>query len=304
MKIEQLEQLIRIIEAGSMNQAAEELYIARSSLSTSMKHLEEELGDQIFYRHSSGVSLTPFGTSVYLQAQEICGRIQYLRNFSTGKEQNQLHIANMYCSMGNDAFAKLMLRHQADHLDASIEEASLNDVIRMVSDGFCEVGILTLFSDTQELTLRKLSSASIEFCEAARRQVGAVVGSKNPLYHSEAESITLREVLTYPHLENYATPTDHAWEHRVLPKDGFQGRYVVSDLGLALRLVAETDAILIDARDIEIYRGFYANSDYRFIPICDYPACTTGWIHLKSAALTPLAQEYIEIFSSVASTAS
>ena len=41
MKIEQLEQLIKIVECGSMNTAAEEMYLARSSLSTSMKRLEE-----------------------------------------------------------------------------------------------------------------------------------------------------------------------------------------------------------------------------------------------------------------------
>ena len=40
VKIEQLEQLIKIVESGSMNIAAREMYVARSSLSTSMKHLE------------------------------------------------------------------------------------------------------------------------------------------------------------------------------------------------------------------------------------------------------------------------
>ena len=61
MKIEQLEQLIKIVECGSMNTAAEEMYLARSSLSTSMKRLEEELGEPVFIRHSNGVNLTPFG---------------------------------------------------------------------------------------------------------------------------------------------------------------------------------------------------------------------------------------------------
>ena len=74
MKIEQLEQLIKIVESGSMNIAAKEMYIARSSLSTSMKHLENELGGQIFSRHSNGVSLTPFGATVYSHANEICSR--------------------------------------------------------------------------------------------------------------------------------------------------------------------------------------------------------------------------------------
>ena len=108
--------------------------------------------------------------------------------------------------------------------------------------------------------------------------------------------IELQELSRFTHLENYATPTDHAWEHRVLSEDGYRGCYVVSDLGLALRLVSETDAIMIDARG-----GFYAKSDYRFLPIRDYPKCRTGWIKHKALPLTPLAQEYIDILTEKAS---
>ena len=67
MKIEQLEQLIKIVECGSMNTAAEEMYLARSSLSTSMKRLEEELGEPVFIRHSNGVNLTPFGSACIIK---------------------------------------------------------------------------------------------------------------------------------------------------------------------------------------------------------------------------------------------
>ena len=83
----------------------------------------------------------------------------------------------------------------------------------------------------------------------------------------------------------------------MIPEDEYQGRYVVSDLGLALRLVSETCAIMIDARDDEIYRELYARSDYRFIPIRDYPKCKTGWIKHRALPLSPLAEEYIEILS-------
>ena len=48
-------------------------------------------------------------------------------------------------------------------------------------------------------------------------------------------------------------------------------------------------------RDDEIYRGFYAKSDYRFLPIRDYPKCKTGWIKHKALPLTPLAREYLDI---------
>ena len=41
MKIEQLQQLIQVAESGSLNVAAKKLYISRSSLSSSMKQLED-----------------------------------------------------------------------------------------------------------------------------------------------------------------------------------------------------------------------------------------------------------------------
>ena len=296
MKIEQLEQLIKIVESGSMNIAAKDMYVARSSLSTSMKHLENELGGQIFSRHSNGVSLTPFGATVYSHAHEICSRIQFLRGISS-EASKRLHIASMYCTMANDAFADFLRQHTEEPLDASIEEVASHSVIELVREGVSEVGILTLFSDTESVTLRKLESENLEYHEIAKRQLGAMVGPNNPLYHSGKESIDLQELSSYPHLENYATPTDHAWEHRVIPEDEYQGRYVVSDLGLALRLVSETCAIMIDARDDEIYRELYARSDYRFIPIRDYPKCKTGWIKHRALPLSPLAEEYIEILS-------
>ena len=79
MKIEQLQQLLQIVAEGSMNEAAQKLYVARSSLSTSMKNLEAELGAPIFERTTRGVTLTAFGRDVYQQAQEICQRFSFLQ---------------------------------------------------------------------------------------------------------------------------------------------------------------------------------------------------------------------------------
>lgn len=300
MKIEQLEQLIKIVECGSMNTAAEEMYLARSSLSTSMKRLEEELGEPVFIRHSNGVNLTPFGSMVYNHAREICSRIQFLRGIITKSSDRWLHVASMYCSMANGAFAEFLRIHRDEAIDASIEEVSLQTVLDLVGEGICEIGIITLFSDTEEVTLRKLEQKNLVYHEIAKRQLGAMVGPNNPLFHCESDSIELQELAKYPHLENYATPTDHAWEHRMIP-EGYPGRYVVSDLGLALRLISETGAVMIDSKDDEIYKSFYAKNNYRFIPIRDYPKCKTGWIQHKALQLSPLAQEYVDLLTKMAS---
>ena len=300
MKIEQLEQLIRIVECGSMNLAAEKMYIARSSLSTSMKHLEDELGEKIFLRHSNGVSLTSFGASVYSHAREICSRIDFLQSVSTEKNRQLLHVSSMYCSMASDAFAEFVLRNREEQLEASIEEASAHDVIRLVSKGLSEIGVLTLFPDTEDLALRKLNNEGLEYHELVQRRLGVLVGASNPLFSDGKDLVELHELVSFPFVENSATPTDHAWAHRIIPEENRKGRYVVSDLGLALRLVSETDAVMIDVQNDTIYRRFYAGNDYRFLPIADYPKCSTGWIRHKAFPLSGPAQKYVDILTEIA----
>ena len=107
MKIEQLQQLLQIVAEGSMNEAAQKLYVARSSLSTSMKNLEAELGAPIFERTTRGVTLTAFGRDVYQQAQEICQRFSFLQSVPKAGRRTHLSVSSLYCSLANDAFVEL-----------------------------------------------------------------------------------------------------------------------------------------------------------------------------------------------------
>ena len=50
MTLQQLHYAIVISETGSMNKAAERLYIAQPSLTGAMQELERELGITIFHR--------------------------------------------------------------------------------------------------------------------------------------------------------------------------------------------------------------------------------------------------------------
>lgn len=50
MTLTQLRYIIIISEAGSLNKAAELLYITQPSLTNSLKELEDELGVELFYR--------------------------------------------------------------------------------------------------------------------------------------------------------------------------------------------------------------------------------------------------------------
>ncbi|HGN4141528.1 TPA: LysR family transcriptional regulator, partial [Streptococcus pyogenes] len=61
MRIQQLHYIIKIVECGSMNEAAKQLFITQPSLSNAVKDLEMEMGITIFNRNPKGITLTKDG---------------------------------------------------------------------------------------------------------------------------------------------------------------------------------------------------------------------------------------------------
>ena len=78
MTLQQLHYAITIAEAGSLNKAAEALYISQPSLTSAMQELEKELGISIFVRSGRGVSLTQDGSEFLLYAREVYGQYEML----------------------------------------------------------------------------------------------------------------------------------------------------------------------------------------------------------------------------------
>lgn len=298
MKIEQLQQLLKIVEEGSINEAAKELYIARSSLSTSMKNLERELGAQIFSRNSKGVCLTDFGADVYSQAKDICTKIDFIQSVPYEEDRMNLSISSMYCSLANDAFVELYQRHFRDNFTGSIEECTLNEVIRQVNSGLSEIGMVTLFSDSESVALKKIADNHLEFHKLIDRKLHSIIGPKNPLYAEERSSVGLDELKDFPYIVNYASPSDYSWERTLDGRKRKRAEIHVSDLGCALRLINATEAIMIDTYDKDTYAQFYAPNGCKFIPLADSPlACKLGWVKSENKTISKAAEEFIAIIN-------
>ena len=60
MRIQQLHYIVKIVETGSMNEAAKQLFITQPSLSNAVRDLEREMGIKIFIRNPKGITLISF----------------------------------------------------------------------------------------------------------------------------------------------------------------------------------------------------------------------------------------------------
>ncbi|WP_108811863.1 LysR substrate-binding domain-containing protein [Sphingorhabdus sp. Alg231-15] len=64
-KYEEIETFVRVVEAGSITGAAEQLHIAKSAVSRRLKELETRLGVQLMQRTTRKLSLTDTGEALY-----------------------------------------------------------------------------------------------------------------------------------------------------------------------------------------------------------------------------------------------
>jgi LysR family transcriptional regulator, nitrogen assimilation regulatory protein len=76
MDLRQLRYFTQIAESGNVSRAAEVLRIAQPSLSQQIKNLEEELGVDLLFRHSKGVTPTELGLQFYEHAQRILNEVE------------------------------------------------------------------------------------------------------------------------------------------------------------------------------------------------------------------------------------
>ena len=72
MTIQQLRYAVTISELGSLNKAAEVLYVAQPSLTSALQELERELGVTLFSRSGRGVTPTNDGTEFLHYAARSC----------------------------------------------------------------------------------------------------------------------------------------------------------------------------------------------------------------------------------------
>ena len=79
MTIQQCRYVLEIAKTGSFNEAAKQLFVAQSSLSVSVKALEEELNIRIFERSKNGVHLTGEGAEFVRYAREIVDNDDFIK---------------------------------------------------------------------------------------------------------------------------------------------------------------------------------------------------------------------------------
>lgn len=199
MTITQCKYILKIAECGSFNEAAKQLFIAQSSLSVSVRQLEEEFDIKIFERSGNGVYLTEEGAEFVRYARYIAEQNDFIVNRYTHKKLNKrLYVATQHYDFVADIFGKLVDETEDDYFDFSLTEMKTYDVIHQVETAYCDIGIIAIRANDISIMKRYLSKRDLLFTPFLEAFPHVFVRNKHPL--SQKPIITLKNLEKYPYV--------------------------------------------------------------------------------------------------------
>ena len=144
MTLQQLHYVITISETGSMNSAAELLYVAQPSLTGAIKELEKELGITIFHRSGRGVSLTNEGLEFITYARQVYYQYETLmgKYGKSGKRKKKFGVSAQHYSVEGKSFVEAVRQDDGEEYGVAMRETTTKDVIDDVITSKSEIGSL------------------------------------------------------------------------------------------------------------------------------------------------------------------
>ena len=117
MRLQQLRYVIAIAESGSINAVAHSMFVSQSSISVSVKELEQEMGITIFNRSSRGISLTSDGVEFLSYARQVVEQADLLADrYQRGKVRahQRLSVSSQHYAFAVNAFIRFVAQHDGN----------------------------------------------------------------------------------------------------------------------------------------------------------------------------------------------
>lgn len=296
MTFQQLLYVSETARLGSINKAAQALFVSQSTISSSIKDLEKEFSMPLFIRTTSGINLSPEGREFLCYARSLLDQKQHMEMLfhrDTVHTFSHLTILSQHLLFPIQAFIECIGEITASNYEYNFQEMDVIDII----DGICadkgDLGLIFLSETMQAYTERLFHINNIEFRELCRTESFISVRRGHPL--AKQSSIKFTDLTPYPYLAFYqdsATPFDHAEEVRLFFSHKPTKVIYTTDRGSLDNLLNSTDAYQIcSGMSIPAFR----NGDHVMVPLDGAQHfMRMGWIKLRHKNPSPEARLFLE----------
>lgn len=295
MTLQQLKYVITISETGSMNKAAEQLYVSQPSLTSSVQELEKEIGIKIFNRSGRGVTLTNDGTEFILYARQVCGQFEILseKYITKGNVKKKFGVSTQHYSFAVKAFVEMVKKFDTAKYEFAVRETKTAEIISDVATLRSEIGIIYLNDFNRKSMTKLLSSNGLEFHTLTKCSPYVYLWKGHPL--AKENSINFEQLSDYPCLSfEQGENSSFYLAEEILSTSEYQRIIKANDRATMLNLMIGLNGYTLCSGIIcEELNG----SDYIAVPF-EYGSSDEvmeiGYITLKKVMLSKMGSIYID----------
>ena len=196
MNILQIKYAVEVARLGSINRAAEELYIAQPNLSRYIRELESELGISIFKRSHKGMVPTPEGETFIRYAEQILGQVDDLEKLYKGEasRKQKFSISVPRASYIADAFVQFTRGIDAQPTEIYYMETNTQKAIRNLLESDYHLGIIRYAVEDDDYFKRMLAEKDI-VCELTTDFTYVLIASQNSVL-AQREAVFYADLAT------------------------------------------------------------------------------------------------------------
>lgn len=291
MTLQQLHYAIVISETGSMNKAAELLYIAQPSLTSAVKELEKETGITIFNRSGKGVSLTADGTEFLTYARQVYQQYEALQErYTGGMVRKKFGVSAQHYSFAVKAFVELVRKFDTYDYEFAVRETRTAEVISDVNTMKSEIGILYLSDFNRQIMQKLFQTNHLEFHPLIHCGVYVYLWKGHPLAGNE--KITFQELEKFPCLTfEQGDRSSFYFAEEIFSTNDYSRVIKACDRSTMLNLMKGLNGYTFCSG---IICDSLNGSDYAAVPLDDDSVMEIGYIKRKNVILSDLGKLYIQ----------
>lgn len=294
MTLQQLKYILAISETGSMNKAAEQLYVSQPSLTSSVQELEKEIGIKIFNRSGRGVTLTNDGSEFIRYAKQVVGQFDILseKYINKGSIKKKFGVSTQHYSFAVKAFVEMVKEFDTSKYEFAVRETKTAEIISDVATLRSEIGIIYLNDFNRKSITKLLSSNGLDFHSLTKCSPYVYLWKGHPL--ADEKKITFEQLADYPCLSfEQGDNSSFYLAEEILSTNEYQRIIKANDRATMLNLMIGLNGYTLCSGIIcEELNG----SDYTAVPFdCGDTdeAMEIGYITLKNVILSEMAEIYI-----------
>ena len=291
MRIQQLEYLERIVEAGSINEAAKRLFLTQPSLSNAVKELENEMGIQIFQRSSGGISLTAEGREFMTYSKQMLDQVNLMNErYKNGQQRKQsFSVSAQHYAFVVHAFVELIKSVNANEYQFTLRETETQNIFNDLAQFKSELGILYTNGFNQKIMQRLFKENNLVFTPLFVAKPHIFVSRYNPL--TSKSSVNLSDLEDYPYLSyEQGEVNSFYFSEEILSTLSHKKSIKVSDRATIFNLMVGLNGYTISSG---IISSKLNDDKIVAIPLNVDDDITMGWLKHRQVELSPLAERYL-----------